>query len=52
MTYFNDDAMNTKKKCKNDTDIMMGYSFGNSKSKGKKPIHEAFGKAPEPFEEY
>ncbi len=49
---FDNDAMDSKKKSKKDTDLMMGFSFGNSKKKSKKTMHEAFGKAPDPFEDY
>lgn len=58
MTHFyNDDAMNTKKKGKGvmgDYDLMMGGSFGGKKKKGKgkKSIDVAFGKMPNAFEDY
>jgi len=52
MPYFDDDAMNTKKKSKGDHDLMMGFNFGNSKKKAKKPMKEAFGKLGDPFEAY
>ena len=52
MPFFDNDALNSKKKSKIDnSDLMLGFSFPN-KNKTKKPLNKAFGKLGEPFEDY